>query len=126
MKKFYLSIALLGALAALPGQEPSVIIKITRGDMPKIAVPDFRGSGGAETQMGAFNDTLFSDLQNSGLFEMVAKSMYPLQVPQRPEDFRQPSRAGASSMRRRARARSSTRAWRLRLQTISSRTPYGA
>jgi len=97
MKKFYLSIAVLSALAALVAQEPSVIIKITRGDMPKIAVPDFRGSGGAETQMGAFNDTLFRDLQNSGLFDMVAKSMYPLQVPQRPEDFRQPSRAGASS-----------------------------
>ncbi len=55
-----------------------------------MAVPDFRGSGASQSFMGAFNETLFSDLQNSGLFEMVAKGMYPLQVPQRPEDFRQP------------------------------------
>ena len=41
--------------------------------------------------MNAFNETLFNDLQDSGLFEMVAKGMYPLQVPQQPADFRQPA-----------------------------------
>jgi TolB protein len=61
-----------------------------------MAVPDFRGSGAAQGFMGAFNETLFGDLQNSGLFNMAAKSMYPVQVPQRPEEFRQPSRPGAS------------------------------
>ena len=34
--------------------------------------------------------------QNSGLFTMAPKGMYPLQVPQRPEDFRQPPRPGTS------------------------------
>ena len=48
------------------------------------------------TQVGAFNETLFGDLQNSGLFDMRPKGMYPLQVPQRPEEFRQPQRPGAS------------------------------
>ena len=38
--------------------------------------------------MAAFNSTLFSDLQNSGLFDMVAKSMFPLNNPQRPEDLK--------------------------------------
>ena len=38
--------------------------------------------------MAAFNSTLFNDLQGSGLFDMKAKSMFPLNNPQRPEDLR--------------------------------------
>ena len=83
--------------AALVAQEGSVVIKLVSPQRPKMAVPDFRCSGAAQNFMGAFNETLFSDLQNSGLFDMVAKGMYPLQVPQRPEDFRQPPRPGASA-----------------------------
>jgi len=40
--------------------------------------------------MDAFNRTLFDDLDSSGLFQMVPKSMYPLDTPQRPQDFRPP------------------------------------
>jgi len=87
---------LFGAIAFLSAQEGSVVIKIVGSQRPAIAVPDLRGSGAAQNFMGAFNDTLFSDLQNSGLFEMRPKGMYPLQVPQRPEEFRQPPRPGAS------------------------------
>ena len=43
--------------------------------------------------MAAFNSTLFSDLQGSGLFDMRAKSLYPLDVPQRPQDFKPPTTA---------------------------------
>jgi len=88
---------LFGIIAALVAQDNSVIIKLVSPQRPKMAVPDFRGSGASQSFMGAFNETLFSDLQNSGLFDMVAKGMYPLQVPQRPEDFRQPPRPGASA-----------------------------
>jgi len=91
------SAILFGIIAALVAQENSVIIKLVSPQRPKMAVPDFRGSGAAQNFMGAFNETLFSDLQSSGLFDMVAKGMYPLQVPQRPEDFRQPPRPGASA-----------------------------
>ena len=87
---------LFGIIAFVWAQEGSVVIKIVNSQRPAIAVPDLRGSGAAQNFMGAFNDTLFSDLQNSGLFEMKPKGMYPLQVPQRPEEFRQPPRPGAS------------------------------
>src|SRR5579872_4454725 len=90
------SAILFCVLAAAVAQESSVIIKFIGSQKPKMAVPDIRGSGAAQNFMGAFNQTLYSDLQNSGLFEMAPKGMYPLQVPQRPEDFRQPSRPGAS------------------------------
>src|ERR1700721_236300 len=84
--------ALVGLLAA---QDNSVIIKIEKGQKPKVAVPDFRGSGAAQSFMGAFNETLFNDLNSAGLFEMVAKGMYPLQVRKRPGVFRQPPSPGA-------------------------------
>jgi TolB protein len=54
---------------------------------PALAVVDFRGSGSQEF-MNSFNSTLFNDLQGSGLFDMRAKSMFPLNNPQRPEDIR--------------------------------------
>jgi len=71
-------------------QQTDAIIKITQGERPGIAVPDFRGAGAAQGVMAAFNETLFRDLETSGIFKMAPKSMYPLQVPQRPEDFRAP------------------------------------
>jgi TolB protein len=40
--------------------------------------------------MGAFNETLWNELDNSGVLKMVGKTYYPLQAPQRPEDFRPP------------------------------------
>jgi TolB protein len=57
------------------------------GGKPALAVIDFKGSG-SQPFMAAFNSTLFGDLQNSGLFDMVAKSMFPLNNPQRPEDLK--------------------------------------
>jgi TolB protein len=100
MKKitwFTLTFAVLfGIIAFVWAQEGSVVIKIVGSQRPAIAVPDLRGSGTAQNFMGAFNETLFGDLQNSGLFDMRPKGMYPLQVPQRPEEFRQPPRPGAS------------------------------
>ena len=65
-----------------------------KGGKPKLAVSDFRGSGKAAAFMSTFNGTVFSDLQGSGLFDMVSKSMYPLSPPQRPEDFRPQSGTG--------------------------------
>src|SRR5437660_11822009 len=34
----------------------------------------------------AFNDTLWNDLDNAGIFDMVSKSFYPLQVPGQPTE----------------------------------------
>jgi len=60
-----------------------------KGEKPSIAVPDFRGSGDAQKFMGVFNSTLFNDLQTSGQLTMIAKTLYPVQAPQQPSDFRQ-------------------------------------
>ena len=45
--------------------------------------------------MAVFNTTLWDELDGSALFRMVPKTSYPLNVPQRPEDWLpEESRAG--------------------------------
>jgi TolB protein len=47
----------------------------------RIAVPDFKGSNQDARNadlIKTFNDTLWNDLDNAGIFEMVSKSFYPL------------------------------------------------
>jgi len=87
-----ITLALAAAVVAVvaAAQQSDVLIKITQGERVAIAVPDFRAAGGAQKFMDAFNQTLFGDLDSSGLFRMVPKSMYPLETPQRPQDFRAP------------------------------------
>lgn len=88
--------AILGVLASLGGAaylaaQQDLLIRITGGQtMPAIAVPDLRGAGEAQAHMGPFNATLFSELEQSGRLKMVAKSLYPLEVPQQPADFKPP------------------------------------
>ena len=78
----------LGTLAVtLLAQDIETWIR-NAGGKPALAVVDFRGAGQASGFMSSFNSTLWNDLQNSGLFEMRPKSMYPLNNPQRPEDIR--------------------------------------
>jgi len=86
-------ILVLAACLELPlmGGAQDVIIKISKGDRTRIAVPDFRGSGEAQALMSAFNQTLWSDLEGSGLFDMAPKSLYPLLNPQRPDELRRPA-----------------------------------
>src|SRR5258708_7586568 len=62
----------------------------TRREKPSIAIIDFRGAGAAQPLMKAFNDTLWDDIEEAGVFNMVAKTVYPLEVPQRPEEFQPP------------------------------------
>ena len=58
---------------------------------PRIAVIDFRGAGDAQKFMTTFNTTLWDELSNSGVLEMVGKSFYPLEVPQQPQDLKPPT-----------------------------------
>jgi TolB protein len=99
-RTIWLVAAFAGMLLALAAQQSDVIIKLTQGERPAIAVPDFRGSGAAQPLMGAFNQTLYSDLDSSGIFKMVPKTMYPLQAPQQPSDFREPPPQPESRRRR--------------------------
>ena len=55
-------------------------------------MPDFRGAGDAQKVMNTFNETLWSELDGSGILKMVGKTYYPLQVPQQPSDFKPPTR----------------------------------
>ncbi len=105
MKKLLLigaSLGLVGGVFALVAQQSpqsDIIAKITKGERTAIAVPDFRGAGPAQPLMGTFNEVLFREIQNAGVFKMVPKSFYPLQVPQRPQDFRPgPQRANGLAL----------------------------
>ena len=55
----------------------------------KLAVPDFPPSTVDQQLVSLtqeFNQVLWGDLSNAGIFEMVSKSNYPLKVPQEPLD----------------------------------------
>jgi TolB protein len=83
-----LAAALAGLFLALVAQQSDVVIPVIKDqDRPALALPDLRGTGAAQPLMNAFNETLFNDLDAAGIFKLVPKSMYPLQVPQQPTDF---------------------------------------
>jgi TolB protein len=86
MRKSYIAFLAILSAASATAQITGVITN-QGGAKPALAVIEFKGSG-SQQFMAAFNSTLFSDLQNSGLFDMVAKSMFPLNNPQRPEDLK--------------------------------------
>lgn len=58
-------------------------------EKPRIAVPDFKVSGAdAATPplQKVFDDTLFNDLQHSGILDVISKSFYPMQQPGTPAE----------------------------------------
>ncbi|MBM3794050.1 MAG: hypothetical protein FJW31_08260 [Acidobacteria bacterium] len=92
-----LTLFLLAAACAW-AQQADAVIKIISGKRPKIAVPDMRAGDAAQGFMTTFNSTLFADLQDSAVFEMAAKSFYPVDIPQRPTDFRPPMNGQRSGL----------------------------
>jgi TolB protein len=94
MKKTVLFGSILCAvvfLAHSQAQQKAQIDITSRGAKPIIAVPDFRGGGAAQAYMSVFNQTLFSQLQDSASLKMAPKTVYPLRIPQQPTDFREPA-----------------------------------
>ena len=91
-----LTLLLAAGALMLTGQDADIRGVITGGEMLKLAVPDLRGAGDAQKFMQTFNDTLWNELDNGGVLKLVAKSVYPLNVPQRPEDFVPPNARGQS------------------------------
>ncbi|HLH39051.1 MAG TPA: hypothetical protein VKX39_07875 [Bryobacteraceae bacterium] len=70
-------------------QQPDISGNVRRQiQVPVIAIPDFRGSGDAQKLMKVFNSALADDLENSGALKIAPKTFYPLNTPQRPEEFR--------------------------------------
>ncbi|MBI2678838.1 MAG: Tol-Pal system beta propeller repeat protein TolB [Candidatus Koribacter versatilis] len=55
----------------------------------RLAAPDFKTtSGNSADLLKTFNETLWNDLDNAGIFEMVSKSFYPLAQPGQPNEVR--------------------------------------
>lgn len=57
----------------------------------RIAVPDFKSLSSDPQAAGllkVFNDTLWNDLDNAGIFDLVSKSFYPLEVPAQPQEVK--------------------------------------
>src|ERR1700724_3642633 len=96
MKKLiWFLIPLLSALFIGAAQDQSDRTHLVLKDhaIPKLAIPDFLGSGDAQKFMGAFNQTLWSDVEGSGRFDLVPKTSVPRFVPQQPSDFQTPPSA---------------------------------
>src|ERR1700730_18369558 len=56
----------------------------------RLAVSDFKPATQDPKNtdlLKTFNDTLFNDLDNAGIFDLVSKSFYPLQVPGQPTEL---------------------------------------
>jgi TolB protein len=91
-KTSYLLLAVF-ALLAIPAFAQDWIRTGTGLGMEKVrlAVPDFAASTQDPQNpelLKVFNGTLWNDLDNAGIFEMVSKSFYPLAVPGNPPDVR--------------------------------------
>src|SRR5579863_2253506 len=96
-KTIWLAITMAGALVALAfAQDISAIISKS-GAKPTIAIPEFRGTGTAQNFMGAFNQTLRSEIEGSALFNIVPQTSMPLFKPQQPSDFVTPPPADNNS-----------------------------
>ena len=81
---------LLGSFLSVAAQD-RIKIELNMGqERPRIAVPDFKGAN-ADPQTGplntVFNQTLWNDLDNAGIFDLVAKSFYPSQTPGQPQEL---------------------------------------
>src|SRR5258706_497148 len=55
----------------------------------RLAASDFKTTAADPTGLlKTFNETLWSDLDNAGIFDMVSKSFYPLAQPGQPNEVR--------------------------------------
>ena len=91
MKKLIcFGVPLLGALFLLTAQQDRTVLTLREHGIPKLAIPDFLGSGDAQKNMAAFNQTLWDDIQGSGRFDLAPKTSLPRFIPQQPSDFQTP------------------------------------
>src|ERR1051326_1611086 len=87
-KLVWIAAVLAAFLLVLGAQQPPIGLgTITGGQKPTLAIPDLRGTGEAQNFMGAFNETLRSDVSASGLIKVAPKTLYPLFTPQQPSDI---------------------------------------
>jgi len=83
-------VVILPLANARSAQQDWIRTGTNRGAPIRLAVPDFKAANNdpqTSPLNTVFNQTLWSDLDNSGVFEMVAKSFYPLQTPGSPNEM---------------------------------------
>lgn len=89
-KSLILFVILLAGSFAPASAQDWIRTGTNRGAPIRLAVPDFKAPG-TDPQTAplntVFNQTLWSDLENAGIFEMVSKSFYPLTVPGSPAEI---------------------------------------
>jgi TolB protein len=92
MAKFPWIAAAATAILLTAQQRPDITGDVAKSGqhLPVLAVPDFRGAGDSQPFTAAFNQTLWSDLDGSGLVKLAPKTMYPTVVPQQPSDLLDP------------------------------------
>ncbi|MEO8727271.1 MAG: translocation protein TolB, partial [Acidobacteriaceae bacterium] len=86
MKLIRLTILLLIALSLASAQD---WVKTGTGlgvERVRIAVADFKDAGQASAYKQTFDETLFNDLNNAGIFDVVSKSFNPTAQPGSPSD----------------------------------------
>src|SRR6185312_15537948 len=73
-------------------QNDKVQVIVTKGvERVRIAVADFKAANAdpnTATLLTTFNQVLYSDLQNAGIFDVVSKSFNPLDTPSSPQDVK--------------------------------------
>src|SRR5690242_4758280 len=86
--------AILGLIICSSGAQAQDWIRTGTGlgvEKVRLAAADFKQSTteakNAEL-LKVFNETLFNDLDNAGIFDMVSKSFYPLEVPGNPSEVK--------------------------------------
>ncbi len=93
-----LLVFVLALASAKAAQQDWIRTGTNRGAPIRLAVPDFKAASGDPQTAPlntVFNQTLWNDLDNSGIFEMVSKSFYPLQTPGSPGEIKLDSWANA-------------------------------
>ncbi|HZI33200.1 MAG TPA: hypothetical protein VFF11_12735, partial [Candidatus Binatia bacterium] len=85
----FITLMLCGFLSA--AAQDRIKIELNMGqERPRLAAPDFKAANGDPQTAPlntVFNQTLWNDLDNAGIFDMVAKSFYPSQMPGQPAEL---------------------------------------
>jgi len=85
----FITLMLCGFLSA--AAQDRIRIELNMGqERPRLAAPDFKAANGDPQTAPlntVFNQVLWSDLDNAGIFDMVAKSFYPSQMPGQPAEL---------------------------------------
>ena len=87
---FLLALFLLALSLAAASAQEWIRTGTNRGAPIRMATPDFKAATPDPQTVPlntVFNQTLWNDLDNSGIFEMVAKSFYPIQIPGSPNEM---------------------------------------